>query len=158
MDTSETYIKMCEKAEKIQAQWSISEGDWFIDTVTFPNQRILTIVGGCPSFDDYERRHFKECQRRSFWLPRQDQLQEIYKSFMDENTLNDEYAPLSAIEIVEKFNSWLETFTKKKPYSWFNDPTDIRGWVQPSMEQLWLAFVQKENHGKVWNGEDWVKA
>ena len=26
-----------------------------------------------------------------------------------------------------------------------------------SMEQLWLAFVMKELHGKVWDGENWRK-
>lgn len=25
-----------------------------------------------------------------------------------------------------------------------------------SMEQLWLAFVMKELHGKVWDGKEWV--
>ena len=88
----------------------------------------------------------------------QDQLQEIYTSFSNENILNDEYAPLSSIELAENFNMWLETFTKKEPYSWFNNPTDIRGWVSPSMEQLWLAFVMKKRYSKVWNGKDWIEA
>jgi len=26
-----------------------------------------------------------------------------------------------------------------------------------SMEQLWFAFMMKENHGKTWDGESWVK-
>ena len=26
-----------------------------------------------------------------------------------------------------------------------------------SMEQLWLAFVMKENYNKVWSGNDWIK-
>ena len=25
------------------------------------------------------------------------------------------------------------------------------------MEQLWLAFVLKENHGKAWDGDKWLK-
>lgn len=28
--------------------------------------------------------------------------------------------------------------------------------INPSMEQLWLAFVMRENYGRTWNGEDWV--
>jgi len=27
-----------------------------------------------------------------------------------------------------------------------------------SIEQLWLAFVMKENYSKRWNGEDWVES
>lgn len=133
MDTSETYINMCERAELIQVQWSISEGDWYIDTVTFPSQRILTIAGGCPSFDDYERRHLKECQRRSFWLPRQDQLQDMIKTIF-------------AWEKLNQFNCW------------FDEEVLTRGILQfdnSSFEQLWLAFVMKEKYNKTWNGKGW---
>ncbi len=28
--------------------------------------------------------------------------------------------------------------------------------LELSMEQLWLAFVMKENHNKVWSDEGWV--
>lgn len=27
-----------------------------------------------------------------------------------------------------------------------------------SMEQLWLAFIMKNEYHKIWSGEDWIKA
>jgi len=40
--------------------------------------------------------------------------------------------------------------------------TDVEGTVDldyvASMEQLWLGFVMKELHGKVWAGEKWEEA
>jgi len=134
MDTSETYIKMCNKAKEIQ--------------VLAPKP---TILGG-------NFWHYPEGATGApiVWLPRQDQLQEIYQSFRNENSHDDETAPLDAIQIAQDFNEWLETFTKKEPYSWLNNPTDIRGWVQPSMERLWLVFLYKQKYNKVWNGEEWI--
>ena len=64
------------------------------------------------------------------WLPRQDQLQEM-------------------IEVVDP-----------KPHKLIKmlwDWVAITGNTQfESMEQLWLAFVMKDN-GEVWTGEDWQK-
>ena len=63
------------------------------------------------------------------WLPRQGQLQEMVR---------EEY---------ENDYSLSMRFTKFIP-----------GHADSSMEQLWLAFVMKEKHGKTWDGEDWVKS
>jgi hypothetical protein len=30
--------------------------------------------------------------------------------------------------------------------------------LNPSMEQLWLAFTMRENFQKIWNGEEWENA
>uniref|UniRef100_A0A6H2A1H2 Uncharacterized protein n=1 Tax=viral metagenome TaxID=1070528 RepID=A0A6H2A1H2_9ZZZZ len=77
MDKSETYIKQCEKAEEIQCLWECKGGDWYVDTITFPGERIVEIIGGhIPTWEYSEYDYsYKEHQRRSFWLPRQDQLQ-----------------------------------------------------------------------------------
>ncbi len=76
-----------------------------------------------------------ELQAQLIWLPRQDQLQKMasscFKAGLD-------------LEIL---------------YAWYqqNRPHDVADeW--DSMEQLWLAFVMKEKHGKVWDGEAWVDA
>lgn len=58
MDTSEEYIRMCEKAEEIQALFKWEYHDFHWDT----NENKLCI---------------DEISTRSVWLPRQDQLQEI---------------------------------------------------------------------------------
>ncbi len=67
------------------------------------------------------------------WLPRQDQLQKIEGSQWWNGLI--------------KFNRWLnETFTAVHRHDKFT-----------SIEQLWLAFVMKDNFNKTWNGEDWIK-
>ena len=68
----------------------------------------------------------------AIWLPRQDQLQEMvepkeYNSYRFVRKLN---------EFVDKYNAG-----------------ELTG--NPSMEQLWLAFVMKEKYSKTWNGTDW---
>jgi hypothetical protein len=60
---------------------------------------------------------------------RQDQLQEILKYQLG--------------GMIMLFHEWIEK-------SVFPDNT------HDSMEQLWLAFVMKELHNKVWNGTDWI--
>lgn len=65
------------------------------------------------------------------WLPYQDQLQKMLK--------------LELYQTYSAFDRWLlkELYEKKSD-------------LYASMEQLWLAFVQKELHNKVWDGEEWV--
>ena len=61
-------------------------------------------------------------------LYRQDQLQEILGYQLG--------------GMIMLFHEWIEE-------SVFPDNT------HNTMEQLWLAFVMKEKHNKVWNGEEW---
>lgn len=127
MDTSETYIKQCEKAEEIQAQWKAAMGDWFaywFDNAEFtdtPHWAIL-VIQRFPRFANREG-------GIRIWLPRQDQLQEIVASIE---------SPARVVWCVGcwcNHNKYAESFT--------------------SMEQLWLAFVMWEKHGKKWDGEKW---
>lgn len=141
MDKSETYIKMCEKAEEIQGRRPFKDDYYCESREGIIEYKNVSYVSG----------------DKCIWLPRQDQLQEIYISWRNETRL-DGYALLDNIELGEEFGDWLKSYTEQEPYSWLNKPTDIRGWVAPSMEQLWLAFVMKEKYNKIWNGEDWVKA
>ena len=62
------------------------------------------------------------------WLPRQDQLQEMVKP---------------------EVTDWVKT---RNLNDWLLVNKELVNW---SMEQLWLAFVMKEKHDKVWNGR-WV--
>lgn len=128
MDTSETYIKMCKKAEKIQGH-SPGAGDYYIsgygDLVILPMEK--HIKGFCT----YECLYLIG-EEDEVWLPRQDQLQEMLGK------------PLP--ELSAEFNAW-----ESSPYF-----LNRRSWVFSSMEQLWLAFVMLERFGKIWDGEDWV--
>ena len=61
MDTSKTYIKMCDKAEEIQQTWHWQEGDFYaVDRVETYDLYVVTT----PSPKGV-----------NIWLPRQDQLQ-----------------------------------------------------------------------------------
>ncbi len=69
-------------------------------------------------------------------LERQDQLQEMV-----------DYDPLELIEKLYRFTTDTGWDDWK---SWFKY---IKSFT--SMEQLWLAFVMKENHGKIWTSSRW---
>ena len=107
MDTSEAYIKMCDCPE-IQEPWNQAGHD-------FTHRR--------------PGRQYKH--GTMLWLPRQDQLQEMFG-----DTLY--FLSLHFACFVDGLNggSSLRPFT--------------------SYEQLWLAFVMKEKHSKTWNGQEWV--
>jgi len=131
MDTSKEYIEMC-RNRWVQDLWEPKVGD-----VT--NKGIILAL----------HRHFTEKKRYFYyvttnqesglysydltWLPRQDQLQDMVREDTDYHALM-------------KFDTWV--FTLARVY-------DDKIIGKFSMEQLWLAFVMHELHGKKWDGEDW---
>ena len=115
MDTSETYIKMCEKAVEIQEIWK--------SEVIKPDDRSFWI-------DDFNK-------QKSIWLPRQDQLQEMMRPTPERGE------KISPYGLSWSFYRFIDQLPPLK-----------RG---NSFEQLWLAYVMKWEHHKVWNGKDWVK-
>lgn len=168
MDTSETYIKMCERAPKIQELLSRNEGylhsreerrDGLIEPYPY-----LAVYDGrptCPKCDVWRDAKFcpecgtkvekfvgkpdiafgGACERnlkedKVIWLPRQDQLQEIYLNDMPDGT----YRKIATL--AEEFHDYHETHGYPS--------------YAGSMEQLWLAFVMKEKYNKTWNGESWI--
>ena len=73
MDTSETYIKMCEKAEEIQGQRKDNQSHQFF---------CCRICGEIASEDTGSYWVDCDCTRTNtelIWLPSQDQLQEMVK-------------------------------------------------------------------------------
>ena len=142
MDTSETYIKMCEKAKEVQASRVIANGDF---EVRFKHKR-----------GQVEVHHHREitahyCPEDHIWLPRQDQLQEIYgRCAADEMGLRDISHSIIMASFLA-FSVWLNERYEEAPY--VCNPTN----AFDSGEQLWLAFVMKEKYGKVWDGENWEK-
>ena len=69
------------------------------------------------------------------WLPKLDQLQAM---------VNHEYLTGFLYELYEFSKEWL----------YFDNGNDIRF---TSMEQLWLAFIMKENYNRYWIENNWVK-
>ena len=131
MDTNKTYIKMCEKAEEIQAIRPLNPKQF---TLHLGTQGIITRLA---SF--YYVYNYKNREHKVWWLPRQDQLQDMVKrgvkKFFPYNLLWRFYRAISSNA---KDNIYKPEFT--------------------SMEQLWLAFVMKEKYNKIWNGEEWIKS
>jgi len=152
MDTSETFIKMCEKSEEVQGQRIIGqpyeEGDFW----TFLNK------GSKRRYDkwfvssvglEHSNEYGVEIRRsHHIWLPRQDQLQELMKLPLDE--LIEAFVD----KIGASDYSWMDS--EVEPWQMYGEIFGIN-WKQiTSMEQLWLAFVMSERFGKVWSGKEWI--
>jgi len=145
MDTSETFIKQCEKAEEIQEAWKPQYGDyiggqWFIDT---EDNIGLTQLGIVLSYDADKKLlntggAILWSKETNFWLPRQDQLQ--------------------AMVDWKDYDISIDWHSLPCKFYWAKDPLETQGVDGGSMEQLWLAFVMQERYSKIWNGEEWIKS
>ena len=148
VDTSDTYIKMCEQAEEIQEYSRNGFGltQLFIlpkniDVLTI-NQRQYSGIYSTYSWAlDHSGNYWliPPTKNPCIWLPRQDQLQEMVKG----RTFG------SYAELLRWFSSHIDTMFQQLA------PLDEKNTISP--EQLWLAFVMKEKYGKVWLDGDWVK-
>ena len=129
MDTSETYIKMCEKAEEIQeSKWSKRFPSHLVGTYWQTTKKQLIDLDGDFLAEIKDTDNISET--RYVWLPRQDQLQDMITD-----------RPMSGL--------LLDFRDSALAFLW-GDGLD-------SMEQLWVAFVMKEKYNKVWNGEGWIE-
>jgi hypothetical protein len=152
MDTSEIYIKMCEKATEIQKQWRPDCGDHV--RLLKPDGRIVLIVEH-PNPQSYiagvnwlVRIAFPESTGdnldykkiiKGIWLPRQDQLQEMI------NLWWKKYGTYG-VPLIKGFYEFSMQF-------WQGPFMEKDG--EFTFEQLWLAFTMKLKFKKVWNGNDW---
>ena len=73
----------------------------------------------------------------------QDQLQEMVLSAVMEHYYD--YHDRPTICLYWAFKYWFEKSAGEEYIKTIHN----------SMEQLWLAFVMKERHGKQWSGNDW---
>jgi hypothetical protein len=151
MDRSETYVKMCEKATEIQLNWKPAKGDfiWGNDYFREKPNSIFVYGDWIEPDDEYQTgwsaydgpNPCSKCQTlvkhdtldffSDIWLPRQDQLQEMTQN------------KLYPMHLTKDFYLFL----------WKGDGTVPHS--DPTMEQLWLAFVMKEKYTKTWDGENW---
>lgn len=141
MDTSETYIKMCEKAAEIQAlkpkkdEYNYNEWSDFSVGSVFWDERVV-VIGTINQLEGICDDCVRHTSKNLIWLPRQDQLQEMLNIKL-ESMLGDFYNAIGVL--------WEAGWTLREEYEQFT-----------SMEQLWLAFVMKEKYNKIWDGESWV--
>ncbi len=131
MDTSPEYVGMCAKAWEIQKlrpvgrEWE--EGDYYHHHSDWNKCYFEAIAS---SDNDWQTTVDRD--QYETWFPRQDQLQEM---------VIDKYKDHWGKAIYPGLMEEAVGFASQYPYG--------------SMEQLWLAFVMHEKHGKVWNGTDW---
>jgi len=144
MDTSETYIKMCEKAGEIQEPWKPQCGDIFCyygePPIVGKNPIHYKIIAGkdgkategelIPT--EVVRRYYRNLY---YWLPCQDQLQGMYGDYH------------KCLDFLHDFQCPEVNYWHPKNF----DPCS-------SMEQLWMAVVMRERWNKIWNGDDWIKS
>jgi len=134
MDKTETYIKMCEKAVEIQKKWKPAEADFMYNFAV----EIVSFIRVNRTTDRRFKNHSIPYNKdRFFWLPRQDQLQEMenpkgFSGFID-------------------WRGWLDNI-----YPAQENPFDAEAVRFHSWEQLWLAFIMSELYSKHWNGEEWI--
>jgi hypothetical protein len=135
MDTSEKYIKMCEKAQEIQdLKTTWDDKDFFgISNNNIKGKLKVSDFKGNTGF-------LTTMKSLEIWLPRQDQLQEIHPIDLVMgilgNSWSDEMGFDKEDERLEKYLSLFKT-----------------------NEQVHLAFIMKEKYNKIWNEEqqDWVQ-
>lgn len=134
MDTTETNIKMCEKARKYLPKWKPAPGDFYAAYRSFQGNHLTLVVSMNCDVDNLGI-------PKIFPLYRQDQLQEMI-SFWTDNPVEQ---ALKFAQGVYSLPLLENTERKQRYYFQFT-----------SMEQLWLAFVMKEKYNKVWNGDVWI--
>jgi hypothetical protein len=167
MDVSLVYIKICEKAVEIQKAWKPTGGDYYLHnyrgTTGFSPEMENIIWPDDEKFIKVEILCYQPTDTKDFWmytngtdsrvgsaqdllkhhciwLPRQDQLQEIYcqHKFGQERPINWVHCTLDAFQYAILDGDLVDSTFKMR-----------------SLEQLWLAFVMKTLYNKFWNGDDW---
>lgn len=144
---NEVYIRMCREATEIQEEWEPKEGDYVTYWQEFANKRV-------PSAFEYLQKDYDgviiddlghpiENCGNVVWLPRQEDLQKIYK----------EQKELSFDCCYVQFKRWdafryqHERFEHGLPYFEIFETGD---W-----NILWLCFVMETCFQKEWNGTTW---
>ena len=138
MDT--VFIKMCDCPEiqglRGKNKWQAWDYIYAANNYDSDKKEVL-VVSGYETDSGYygamagsKRYPDDECvPEDAIWLPTQSQLQKMVNTDFTLQILD--------LELLVEEGNWHYV---------------------DSMEQLWLAFVMKEKHGKVWNGEGWVGA
>jgi len=118
MDTSETFIKMCEKAEEIQESHDYIKGDYMVGDFELA---IKLIDNPCVVFVTNPMTHTKA----TIWLPRQDQLQEM---------VGEEYA----INLLYQFHQYYNTKYREIPGNWSVEQLWLAFVMKEKYNKIWV--------------------
>ena len=125
-------VEVCRKAIEVQRLWKPKVGDWFVTPagkVELFDKSFYIKENFISDYDIIENELWE--RKKIYWLPRQDQLQDMVKSEYEcDYDMNLDFT---------EFTTNLYTHEQ----------------IGASMEQLWLAFVMHELHSKQWDGKQW---
>lgn len=145
------YHKMCERFAKInEVEWE--NGDYFY----------------CPDSDkviiyNFVYTNVAEIGNFVVKLFRQDQLQKMVIGKLKRKIVKEkDYVyprDFSNAKIVENNHKNYPEYYLLSEFNYFVNSNRLKHAMANiySMEQLWFAFVMKENYNKIWNGEGWIK-
>lgn len=137
MDASKEYILMCERAVEVQELWqekiATEKGGYISNGNLVKNEEHNFWVATRLFWNEPDFVVHRENENDYWWLPRQDQLQEM---------------------ILNRGSHGYQNSGILLHLSLFADENKLN---DVSMEQLWLAFVMHELYGKVWTGVDWKR-
>ena len=156
MDASESYIKMCEKAEEIQQYFSDIDnrigkaipyhqysGQGYTSKRAYGYEWKVEEHTSIAWGEDYPSEEVDVV-----WLPQQDQLQEMLKITHLTN-------PYNLVSFLWNVLNEDETCPEEVPCEeCIKESMYWRGFK--TMEQLWLAFIMKEKYNKEWRGNKWT--
>lgn len=134
MDKTKEFIEMCEEAKEAQKYRTYAVRGVIMrfedgDFIYHKKSKQIEIYCETSRWNDGDY-----CGAEHVWLPRQDQLQELYLK-------TDPI--LSSYGLMIEFTNWLWVVKDK-----------IKRIA--SMEQLWLAFLYDQEYNKKWSDEMWV--
>lgn len=157
----ETFMRMCREATEIQDQWEPKNGDQFVfeeeiyfvgnfmgdgivlykeDEMKNTDGKIIREYSNAfREFRCYEWEDEFVCNKPdALWLPRQEDLQNIY--------LNHLRKQLKHPKIIQ-----LDGFLLFPMADWYNSPKHAK----LTITQAWLCFVMETCYNKTWNGNTW---
>ena len=123
MDKTKEYQEMCFAAKEIQCMWNKFDGYVGDMCATSPRRDGVYVTHVFTGPRD-------ECH---IWLPRQDQLQDIF--------INKSLPDITIPMLAGKFWNWI----------YHTNPI-----MCSSMEILWLQYTMHTVFSKSWNGKEWV--
>ena len=144
MDTTEVFIKMCEKAD---LDWSPKFGD----NVYCKSTNEIGIVRSV--YKDYSNKE---------WICFSSENKGKDGGVFEFNAPKDSYIPLwRQDQLQDKVRrKLLHTDAIGAVWKLYNavGTNRISSYARlSSLEQIWLAFVIKEEFSKIWDGEGWIK-
>lgn len=135
MDTSNSYIKMCEQALEVQKE-SLDTGDFYYNYSDAPRAWIQpTMMRG-----DYT------------FLPRQDQIQDLYRE-AQEHAMNKH-----PVMLINQLAWFIRDEHDMIDPNWRNTCFGMIKRKFKTMEQIWLGIYMRQVHQKLWDAEklDWI--